>query len=433
MRYCLISFAAAFSQALAVPLFSGANVPPALATPLPILQMEPGIGSRSIDLRNHIVDPDVPGTAVRIRVRLGNEHKNLDLALFDQHTPQTVANFLAYIEAGRYQNNFFHRSVPGFVIQGGGFRFLNDATFDSIPTFAPVQNEPGISNLRGTIAMAKVGGDPNSATSQWFINLGNNAANLDAQNGGFTVFGRVVGNGMSVADEVASLPIYNATFYHPAWTDLPLKNYAGSLTRHNFVETTATVIPALAFAASSANPNFVTASMTGSVLTVSRSGHQSGETSVTVSATDLDGATSTFQLVVKALGFYDSWKSDWAFPTVAAAEPSADPDGDGWPNLLEFAFDGSPLAAGIPAHRPRVVANGALSFGHRKAPQLRYTAWMSSNLQNWQPVWTSEDGLQHAAIISKTSGAAFDLLTVAPPNSEDASARFWRVSVELLD
>ena len=144
-------------------------------------------------------------------VRFSSNVGEIDMELFDTDTPLTVANFLSYVDAGRYNQSFIHRSVPGFVIQGGGFG-LNGNTVVPVPTYAAVTNEPGISNLRGTVAMAKLGNNPNSATSQWFINLENNSgapANLDNQNGGFTVFGRVLGNGMAVADRVASLKTQN--------------------------------------------------------------------------------------------------------------------------------------------------------------------------------------------------------------------------------
>ena len=75
-------------------------------------------------------------------------------------------------------------------------------------TFNPIKNEPGNSNRRGTIAMAKLAGDPDSATSQWFVNLEDNLY-LDTQNEGFTVFGKVLGNGMEVVDYLASVEVYN--------------------------------------------------------------------------------------------------------------------------------------------------------------------------------------------------------------------------------
>lgn len=94
----------------------------------------------------------------------------------------------------------------------------------AIPVDAPVVNEFGRSNLRGTIAMAKLGNDPNSATSQWFFNLADNSNNLDNQNGGFTVFGEVVDNGMAVVDAIAALPVYYAD---SVFSELPLRNYPG--------------------------------------------------------------------------------------------------------------------------------------------------------------------------------------------------------------
>jgi peptidyl-prolyl cis-trans isomerase A (cyclophilin A) len=157
----------------------------------------------------------------------------IDIELFYMETPLTVANFLSYVNAGRYNQSFIHRSVPGFVIQGGGFGLSGNAIV-SVPTNAAVPNEPGISNLRGTVAMAKLGNDPNSATSQWFINLADNSANLDMQNGGFTVFGRVLGNGMVVADRIAGYQTYNATAQlGGAFSNLPLRSNA--FTRENLI------------------------------------------------------------------------------------------------------------------------------------------------------------------------------------------------------
>ena len=156
-----------------------------------------------------------PGVSIATTVSIQTVLGEIRVELFDRTTPLTVANFLSYVNSGAYNNSFFHRSVSGFIIQGGGFK----DTFAAIPSSPPVINEFGASNLRGTLAMAKLGGDPNSATNQWFINLGNNAANLDAQNGGFTVFGQVIGNGMQVVDAIAALSRVNAG---GAFTDLPL-------------------------------------------------------------------------------------------------------------------------------------------------------------------------------------------------------------------
>jgi len=160
---------------------------------------------------------------------------DIEIELLENDAPKTVANFLSYIEDNRYDNAFFHRSDDGFIIQGGGFTFKDDTVFE-IPTFAPVENEFKISNTRGTVAMAKLGNDPNSATSQWFINLGNNSGNLDNQNGGFTVFARVIGDGMDVADAINDLQIVNAG---SAFTELPVINLTGNTIKaENFVFTT---------------------------------------------------------------------------------------------------------------------------------------------------------------------------------------------------
>jgi peptidyl-prolyl cis-trans isomerase A (cyclophilin A) len=151
---------------------------------------------------------------------------DFEVNLFDNATPATVANFLAYVNNGAYSDSAFHRSVRNFVVQGGGFTYDPTLVLEPIPANPAVVNEPVFSNVRGTIAMAKVDGNVNSATNQWFFNLRDtNSTNLDAQNGGFTVFGQVVGDGMDVIDAIAALPIY--AFANP-FTELPLRNYTAT-------------------------------------------------------------------------------------------------------------------------------------------------------------------------------------------------------------
>jgi len=128
-------------------------------------------------------------TVVEVRTVVGNFQVNL----FDDATPQTVENFLEYVNAGQFASNTVHRSVPNFIIQMGGFEYAGSFPPEPIATGTPVNNEPVFSNLRGTVAMAKMGGNPNSATSQFFVNLNDNSSNLDVQNVGFSVFGQVLG------------------------------------------------------------------------------------------------------------------------------------------------------------------------------------------------------------------------------------------------
>jgi peptidyl-prolyl cis-trans isomerase A (cyclophilin A) len=168
---------------------------------------------------------NVQSTVVEIRTSLGV----IEVNLFDNTTPETVANFLSYANAGAYADSVVHRSVSNFVIQGGGFTYtgpvaVNSFSLDSISTGTPVANDPRLSNMRGTIAMAK-SSNPDSATSQWFINLSNNANSLDVATnaGGFTVFGQVVGDGMQVVDAIAALTLLNGG---GTFGELPIRNYS---------------------------------------------------------------------------------------------------------------------------------------------------------------------------------------------------------------
>ncbi|MGA2654710.1 MAG: peptidylprolyl isomerase [Gammaproteobacteria bacterium] len=120
--------------------------------------------------------------------------------LDQEKAPISTKNFLMYADKGYYDNTLFHRVIPGFMIQGGGFT----KAFRQKPTDAPIQNEAnnGLKNTRGTIAMARTN-DPNSATSQFFINLADNPAlDYHASSPGYAVFGHVT-SGMDVVDKIA--------------------------------------------------------------------------------------------------------------------------------------------------------------------------------------------------------------------------------------
>ena len=299
------------------------NSPPVVATHIAdINDQYAGAPARPIDLTPAFSDPDA-SAAVRLTTVLGN----IDIALFGNQKPVTVANFLNYVNQGRYfkldpttnqiASSFIHRSVPGFIIQGGGFlgtvdpNLTNNPNKDNVlPTqvlaFAAIQNEPGISNKRGTIAMAQNSGNPNSATSQWFINLADNT-NLDTQTtnngvtaGPYTVFGRVVGNGMTVADNIAAVPRYN---FGAPFSELPLRNFSGGSTPvklPNLISLPAiTQISPLVYSAVSDNAR-VTVVVSGTNLLVT--GNSVGAAHVTVTATDLDGAqvSQTFTVNVIA-------------------------------------------------------------------------------------------------------------------------------------
>ncbi len=139
------------------------------------------------------------------RVILNTSQGSVEVELYPQQAPITVANFLAYIRSGFYTDTLFHRIIPGYVIQGGGF----DHHFTPKASGAPIRNEAdnGLHNIRGTLAMARTR-QVDSATSQFYINLRDNTALDHGQRDfGYAVFGRVV-RGMEVIDHIAETPTH---------------------------------------------------------------------------------------------------------------------------------------------------------------------------------------------------------------------------------
>ena len=179
-----------------------------------------GLGSRAVHAE----------TVVHVQTNLGEFY----LQLFDEVAPKTVSNFINYVLTGRYENSIVHRLVPGFVIQGGRLKVPQELQFELVPVGPSVVNEPHFSNTRGTIAMARVGGQVDSATSQWFINLADNTS-LDFVDEGFTVFGVVLGSGMDVVDQIAASQIVNLTGLGISLPEFPLTNFDGTLRRESLI------------------------------------------------------------------------------------------------------------------------------------------------------------------------------------------------------
>ena len=258
-------------------------------------------GPKTINLRYYVGDDAIEGTVVDMTYDLGN----VRVALLDKTAPATTVNFLKYVDAKRYAATFLHRAEKGFIVQGGGYSFTGGNT-QTVAAYAPVASESQASNTRGTLSTAVLGNDPDSATSQWFYNVADNSATLDAKASSGTVFGRVVGGGMTVVDKVAALTTFNAG---TAFPELPVQNYDGhsTLTNANLVTlqsvgrvSTVTGTTVLKVTASSNKASLVTTVVKSGKLTLYYSGTNTGTATITVTATGVDGSVATDAFKVPA-------------------------------------------------------------------------------------------------------------------------------------
>ena len=145
-----------------------------------------------------------PLAALAQKVTLSTSMGDIVVELDAQKAPKSVANFVKYVKAGHYNGTVFHRVIESFMVQGGGMA----ADMTEKTTRAPIVLEAGngLSNLRGTLAMARTG-VPDSATAQFFINVVDNPR-LDSAGGGYAVFGKVI-DGMDVVDKIRAVPVGN--------------------------------------------------------------------------------------------------------------------------------------------------------------------------------------------------------------------------------
>ena len=413
-----------------------------------------GSSSISLSMANSFGMEAIDDQVVRFTSQFNNSGAPvvMDMALFSNRTPTTRTNFLKYVTDGDYVNSFIHRSVPNFVIQGGASRVVNNA-FAPVPTDPTILNEFGVSNTLGTISMAKAGYSPNSATSQWFVSLGANSDNLDNQNGGFTVFGRLTRSTLSSAQLFGNTSYFPTFNYGGIYNELPLfyTHVFNNIQFEDLILFTSVSLVALPpnqagetavltySILSNTNPTVATAAIQSSTLVLTPVTGQVGVAYITVRATDSVGNTVDDTFSYSINDTFTTWVTKNTFPN-GQNESSQNPDNDEWNNLQEFAFIGNP---GVVNSQASVIFQGVsetapaarymtLTFPVRKFTQgLTYTVEANDALSGtWTEIWKSSDGFSQAQVVTALNQLDRTVLTVKDTAAMTSKQkRFMRVKV----
>ena len=355
-----------------------ATAGPEELSPLPsFLFLSPSIAPIRYDLAPHFHDPDT-STAIRFQTNLGT----IDTILYPEACPAHVENLLNYINRGDYDGAIFHRSAitatSGVaVVQAGLMKLDAEENFTRIVTDPSVVDEPALSNLTGTLAMAKTGA-PDSGSSQVYFNTIDNL-NLDGpqSNGGYTVFGRVTTESLPVIADISALP---RGTYTASIDSLPqtLSDWPTTVVPEDSIPAPAELVQIteatqledlLSYRLGpDGDSSLVSSSLTDTELTLAPVPGATGTTSITIEVQDLDGT------VLPALIPYC---------------------------VLDLDFH--PLLS--PAGHP------AVTFRHEKTPAaLSYEVQSSLDGQQWSTVWRTEEGTASPAVISQSDlGSAWQL------------------------
>ena len=293
------------------------TTPPIVLNPIADVTVEAGAPPTTLTIKKVFGLLGVHGKMVRMVTNLGK----IDVELLPDSAPDTVDNFLRYVELDYYKNTIFHRTTTlegsGLaIIQGGGYQ-LEGLSVQHITSLGNVHNEYGLSITRGTLAMAKLGGNPDSATNQWFINVSDNGETLGASNnGGYTVFGQVIGRGMETVDKIDALKVYDLSglLTFNEFGTCPLYDYdeSQSIDADNLVVArSVTVLPLLVKRAGAlgaikvkvkenTNPEVVTATLKGRKILLNYTG-QPGTATITLQAKGAPGSKlrTSFNVTVR--------------------------------------------------------------------------------------------------------------------------------------
>ena len=359
----------------------------------PVLANTATPASNSVSVAAHFTDPRVPGTVATFNTTGGN----IVVALTDQATPATVANFLSY--ESEYAGTIFHRSVnvttgaggsptaPADVVQGGGYS-ISGGSLNHIAVTAPIPDEYStetFGDLQYTLAEAKTS-DANSGTSEWYFNAHDNTATLDGATLTYTAFGSVL-SGTSVVDAIAALPTAALT------SDLTTVPVTGSnaaqvsagtvaATANNLVFTNAvTSQPGTTYTVTSDDPALVTPTIAGGVVSFAYGAGLTGVADVTVTATNYDKTTAstTFPVTVAGTGATPTAADDTAPKVVTGQAVTFNPLANDTATAAA-AFDPATVTVTTaPAHGTATVdpASGRITYtpaaGYTGADTLQYT------------------------------------------------------------
>ena len=283
---------------------------PVATQPLPARSAAAGSAPLAINLRDYFGVPGIVGPVVQFTTTSGR----FNVELLSVDAPRHAANFLNYTGSRAYDNTVIHRrsnlgGPVAAIVQGGGY------SAGAVPPVGtargnPVALEYKLPNARGTLAAARTS-DLNSATSEWYFNTADNSTTLGPANGGgYSVFGRVLGTGMSIVDAIGQFPIVN--LQGTAFSELPVRNFSTGqtqlLTSNYIVLNSVRIVPVyaaaagdtavLTFTTSSSDPAVATGSIAGSTLALTAVAE--GSANLTVRATDTNGnaAETTFAVTV---------------------------------------------------------------------------------------------------------------------------------------
>jgi cyclophilin family peptidyl-prolyl cis-trans isomerase len=432
------------TQVFTIRVRPATGAPTAVST-IPNWNGLPG-ATRNTDLTGLFIDPDAD-SAMRVTTTAGV----MDLLLYDQAVPATVANFKSYATSGRYNGVCFHRSVAktltDAVQETGGYVGTGTTNrFNRVVADAPVANEFGFPNVVGTVAMVMTPGDPDSATSLFAINTKDNRATLDYKDGGRSVFGRITSTTLAVA--TTTLNGYRRTTQNllldgsstaTAFLNFPLNSTTNTMDQTKLVKINSVVpVPTITYTVTGNTAPAVASAtiVAGELRLVSLT---RGTTTITITAKDLEAGTRTQSFMVLPADTFETWAARQSFP-VGQSGQTQNPDQDSWVNLQEFAFFGNPIAADSSG---QTVVHGSVgqlpssrfltvTFPVRKQTSgISYAVEASTSLVGaWTEVWKSADGFVGPQVVSAVDQSDRTVLKVKDTLAESAGARrFLRVRV----